>query len=205
MAKTCVKCGYERQLSDTGPDYECPKCEVIYANATAARRHSLSLKIQRGLSLLTILAVISVLALLTYAKVSYDKKQKAKVVAEQMLAVKLEKEKAEKLEQIERERAEQAEKLKRSQSIASPVDIMSRIQANVRNSLKDPDSAKFGQFFEVDSENACIGVNAKNAFGGYTGEKFISLMKSQNGDWVVTSSSTEFSDASCRLSLLTKR
>lgn len=27
---TCPKCGYERQPSDTAPDYECPKCGVIY-------------------------------------------------------------------------------------------------------------------------------------------------------------------------------
>jgi predicted RNA-binding Zn-ribbon protein involved in translation (DUF1610 family) len=36
MATTCVKCGYERQPSDTAPDYECPKCGVIYAKAEAA-------------------------------------------------------------------------------------------------------------------------------------------------------------------------
>ena len=33
MSKQCVKCGYVRQASDTAPDYECPKCGVIYAKA----------------------------------------------------------------------------------------------------------------------------------------------------------------------------
>ena len=36
MSKTCVKCGYVRLPSDTAPDYECPKCGVIYAKAEAA-------------------------------------------------------------------------------------------------------------------------------------------------------------------------
>jgi predicted RNA-binding Zn-ribbon protein involved in translation (DUF1610 family) len=31
MAKICKKCGYERQLLDTAPEYECPKCKAIYA------------------------------------------------------------------------------------------------------------------------------------------------------------------------------
>jgi len=31
MAKVCKKCGYERQLSDIAPEYECPKCQAIYA------------------------------------------------------------------------------------------------------------------------------------------------------------------------------
>ena len=36
MGKECVKCGYVRLPSDTAPDYECPKCGVIYAKAEAA-------------------------------------------------------------------------------------------------------------------------------------------------------------------------
>lgn len=30
---TCPKCHYTRQPSDSSPDYECPKCGVIYAKA----------------------------------------------------------------------------------------------------------------------------------------------------------------------------
>lgn len=28
--KICPKCSYERQTTDTAPDYECPKCGIIY-------------------------------------------------------------------------------------------------------------------------------------------------------------------------------
>ena len=30
MTKVCKKCGYERQLLDAAPEYECPKCKAIY-------------------------------------------------------------------------------------------------------------------------------------------------------------------------------
>ncbi len=33
--KTCPKCRYTRTPSDTAPEYECPKCGVIYAKAFA--------------------------------------------------------------------------------------------------------------------------------------------------------------------------
>ena len=33
---TCPKCGYVRQLTDKGPDNECPKCNVIYSKFEAA-------------------------------------------------------------------------------------------------------------------------------------------------------------------------
>ncbi|MBK7331227.1 MAG: hypothetical protein IPI87_01980 [Betaproteobacteria bacterium] len=36
--KSCVKCGYVRQPADSAPDYECPRCGVVYAKAEAARR-----------------------------------------------------------------------------------------------------------------------------------------------------------------------
>lgn len=32
---TCRKCGYERTAADAGPDYECPKCGVVYAKTIA--------------------------------------------------------------------------------------------------------------------------------------------------------------------------
>jgi predicted RNA-binding Zn-ribbon protein involved in translation (DUF1610 family) len=38
MSKSCIKCGYARQATDTAPEYECPKCGVIYAKAEAAIR-----------------------------------------------------------------------------------------------------------------------------------------------------------------------
>lgn len=50
--------------------------------------------------------------------------------------------------------------------------------------LKDPDSAKFGNFTLIDDERACLTVNAKNAYGGYTGDKEAWLNKI-GGEWNV--------------------
>jgi predicted nucleic-acid-binding Zn-ribbon protein len=36
MSITCPKCGYTRQPTDHAPDYECPKCGVIYAKVGLA-------------------------------------------------------------------------------------------------------------------------------------------------------------------------
>ena len=36
MATLCLKCGYQRQPSDTAPDEECPQCGRIYAKVAAA-------------------------------------------------------------------------------------------------------------------------------------------------------------------------
>ncbi len=33
----CPKCGYERRPTDMAPDYECPKCGIVYAKFNAAR------------------------------------------------------------------------------------------------------------------------------------------------------------------------
>ncbi|MBH0056266.1 hypothetical protein I6F65_04775 [Pseudoalteromonas sp. SWXJZ94C] len=33
MHPTCKNCNYQRQSSDLAPDYECPKCGVVYAKA----------------------------------------------------------------------------------------------------------------------------------------------------------------------------
>lgn len=38
VGKTCPKCGHKRTSADPGPEYECPKCGVIYAKAEAALR-----------------------------------------------------------------------------------------------------------------------------------------------------------------------
>ncbi len=36
MGKICKKCGYERKLEDSAPDYECPKCGAVYAKVEAS-------------------------------------------------------------------------------------------------------------------------------------------------------------------------
>jgi hypothetical protein len=44
--------------------------------------------------------------------------------------------------------------------------------------LKDPDSAKFGEFTKSeDSDMACYTVNAKNSLGGYIGNQEAFIMK----------------------------
>ena len=36
--KTCVKCAYKRQATDTAPDWACPSCGVAYVKSEAAER-----------------------------------------------------------------------------------------------------------------------------------------------------------------------
>lgn len=45
-----------------------------------------------------------------------------------------------------------------------------KVEAVVKESLKDPDSAKFGELYEKDGYG-CILVNAKNSMGGYGGRQ----------------------------------
>ena len=35
MTKVCKKCGYQRQTTESVPDYECPKCGAIYTKVEA--------------------------------------------------------------------------------------------------------------------------------------------------------------------------
>ena len=53
----------------------------------------------------------------------------------------------------------------------------------VAASLKDPGSSKFGQFTTV-SNDGCLTVNAKNAYGGYTGDQQ-ALVSKIEGKWIV--------------------
>lgn len=50
--------------------------------------------------------------------------------------------------------------------------------------LKDPDSAKFGKFTQVNGKHACLTVNARNSMGGYTGDQQARLIKHDKG-WEV--------------------
>jgi hypothetical protein len=55
----------------------------------------------------------------------------------------------------------------------------------VREGLKDPDSAKFGEFYyNAATKKACLTVNAKNSMGGYTGNQEAELKKGEDG-WSV--------------------
>ena len=56
----------------------------------------------------------------------------------------------------------------------------------VKETLKDPDSAKFGEFTEINDRLACLTVNAKNGFGGYIGERQ-ALLRRVDGEWSMAS------------------
>lgn len=53
----------------------------------------------------------------------------------------------------------------------------SEAEKAVLDRLKDPDSAKFGEFTQVNERRACLTVNAKNSMGGYTGDQQAFLFK----------------------------
>lgn len=53
----------------------------------------------------------------------------------------------------------------------------------VLENLKDPDSAKFGKFTNINDKAACLTVNARNSMGGYTGDQQASLIKDE-GKWI---------------------
>ena len=60
-------------------------------------------------------------------------------------------------------------------------------EAAVRGSLKDPDSARFGDlYFNEKTQKGCLAVNAKNSMGGYTGDQQ-AYVKRKGGSWEVDS------------------
>ncbi len=64
------------------------------------------------------------------------------------------------------------------------------LQKIIKSTLKDPDSAKFGEVLYYE-DIACYEVNAKNSMGGYTGTKVAFLMEIEK-NWNVIA----FEDAS---------
>jgi len=67
----------------------------------------------------------------------------------------------------------------------------------IREYLKDPDSARFGEFYyNAKLKRACFTVNAKNSMGGYIGNQQVLLTRTDNGwDW---NSPVEESPEDCR-------
>jgi hypothetical protein len=63
----------------------------------------------------------------------------------------------------------------------SPTKI---IKQTVLSTLRDPESAKFGPI-AIQGQDACITVNAKNGYGGYTGEQGVWLHQNNQGVWFV--------------------
>jgi hypothetical protein len=69
-------------------------------------------------------------------------------------------------------------------------------QKAVLHRLKDPDSAKFGSFTLIDDSNACLSVNARNSYGGYTGQQEAWLTK-LGGEWQVLDIKEDKNYATC--------
>jgi len=60
-----------------------------------------------------------------------------------------------------------------------------KIQESVRSSLRDPASAIFGETRIAPSGTAaCVVVNARNSFGGYTGNQVATVyLDRETGEW----------------------
>ena len=55
-------------------------------------------------------------------------------------------------------------------------------EAAVRETLKDPDSAKFGDFYYNEkTKKGCLTVNARNSMGGYIGDQQAYVERSDDG------------------------
>ncbi len=66
--------------------------------------------------------------------------------------------------------------------LAACNSLQSGAEKVVRDSLKDPDSARFGEFFYNEkTKKACVTVNAKNSMGGYTGDHQAVVQKTDKG------------------------
>ncbi|MFI8480655.1 hypothetical protein ACIGCM_08805 [Pseudomonas sp. NPDC078700] len=62
------------------------------------------------------------------------------------------------------------------------MDEQENAKATVVSKLKDPESARFGEIWAMQGTNGkrsvCGYVNAKNSYGGYTGQKMFSVSNS---------------------------
>lgn len=70
------------------------------------------------------------------------------------------------------------------QAPASTNTEEAKIQEAVRLSLKDPGSAQFGRLTLITPTKACQTVNARNVYGGYTGDQQAIVMKMEKLGWV---------------------
>lgn len=79
---------------------------------------------------------------------------------------------------------------------ATKAAFETKVQDAVKRILRDPESARFGEAggYFPDDETACGEVNAKNAFGGYTGDDHfaydhgrVELMSDDLNAWMVLS------------------
>lgn len=70
----------------------------------------------------------------------------------------------------------------------------------VKAGLKDPDSAEFGAIDVREGPGgkwACVTVNARNSFGGYTGDQQVKLNYENGQGWQWVGEPAEISHESC--------
>lgn len=80
------------------------------------------------------------------------------------------------------------------------------IHDGVKQSLKDPDSAKFGEITETTGpmgKYACVTVNARNSFGGYTGDFQMAMIWDKEYGWVMLNELDKQTHSEC-VTLMTK-
>lgn len=82
-----------------------------------------------------------------------------------------------------------------SESQKTESDIQNAVPAD----MIDPNSAIFGELsFTASRNSACITVNGKNSFGGYTGnQQAIVRRDPQTGAWISTAVNSHMSHALC--------
>lgn len=69
------------------------------------------------------------------------------------------------------------------QSRSPTVTERAAMEAGVKKALFDPTSPLFGEAVIVNEKYGCLAVNAKNRFGGYTGEQWMLVAKSERNIW----------------------
>ena len=75
----------------------------------------------------------------------------------------------------------------KAQREAATVVAQNSIKGSLRRVLFDPDSAQYEKIYYTETlpDQACVIVNARNRFGGYTGNKLL-MLKKDHDTWNVT-------------------
>lgn len=137
----------------------------------------------------------AILILLTLAIVIFAHHRDVQAIAARNAAAQAKYEEEKRLE-FERQAPERALKAEEDQA-----------QKAVLAVLKDPGSAKFGRLIRIDEFTACLSVNSRNSFGGYTGMQWIRMKKAVEKEkivWVVDRAD-EFGNNLCRLNIMSNQ
>ena len=186
MTKKCPKCGYQRVPSDSSPEYECPKCGVIYAKfkaegvglakSTIGAGHDTNTEKMSPTQKSSLIkwAVITVIAAgigwFGLGRINTPKASES--IPQNSLESKL----------VKESKLEEESKLAEQNEAVNQDKIIQSLLAEVKAKLKDPESAQFRnqQFFASHITYAdgvrvpvaytiCGEINAKNSYGGYSG------------------------------------